>query len=627
MKSLLRLAAPLRGTALVLLLLGASSSFLPLPAWGQANPRPPEWMSYQGFLADANGASLGDPDPKNYDVIFRIYAAENGGDLLWAEQQTITVDQGHFSVLLGEGAPLGTRPPLSTLFKGPDASERHVEITVKGIGPGGTDAIILPRLRLLSSPYAFLAEQATKLVRSDTGADLLTSSDNTVTVAGSVTATSITATSFSGSGANLTGVAKPSDLADVAKLSGGNTFVGDQITDGHVRVGQLDIGGSAGYGKALILSGAPGGDNTDPLWLARYNVSSDSTELRINIGDNPGNGADRLVIGTTSGGNFNQTGTWTPQFTLDARGFLGIGTQNPGARLEVNGGIRARGGTPGALGVNNNGYAFSGNNGDNDSGMYSEADGQLNFYANASKTFSVVDQNRAVGYVEIYHPTDKSRTVRIYRGPGAVDPAGAAHLQNGLVLELRGPHNHTGSHGSVRRVMYNGDDNWDFESDRKLKKDIVEAESMLNRALQVTVRRYRWNDDDDGAKHKLGVIAQELQPLFPEMVGQFLDPNTGETNLTVSYGNFALIALKALQEFKTRHDTETAELKAQLAELQAQNQVQAERQAVQRQELDALHERLASLEKRLHPTADGSTTGQEAPILPVVNRTLAETTR
>ncbi len=627
MKSLLTLAAPLRVAALALLLLSASPSFLHLPALGQATPRPPEWMSYQGFLVDADGDSLGAPDPKNYDVIFRIYAAETGGDPLWAEQQTITVDQGHFSVLLGEGAPIGTRPPLSTLFKGPDASERHVEITVKGLGPGGTDATILPRLRLLSSPYAFLAEQATKLVRTDTGADLLTSSDNTVTATGSIAATgSITAASFSGSGADLTGVAKPSDLTGLARLSGGNTFIGDQTADGHLRLGGLGVGGTAGYGKALILSGAPGADNTDPLWLARYNVSSDSTELRINLGDNPGSAADRLVIGTTSGGDFNQTGTWTPQLTLDARGFLGIGTQNPGARLEVNGGIRARGGAPGPTGVSNNGYAFSGNGGDNDSGMFSEADGQLNFYANANKTFAVLNHitpSSNVGYVEIYHPTDKSRTVRIYRGPGAADPAGASHLQNGLVLELRGPHNHTGSHGAVRRVMYNGDDNWDFESDRKLKKDIVEAEPMLNRALQVAVRRYRWNDDGDEAKHKLGVIAQELQPLFPEMVGKFQDPDTGETNLTVSYGNFALIALKALQEFTTQHDAETTELKAQVAELQAQNQAQAERQAVQRQELDALHERLASLEKHLRQTAGGSA----APAALAADRVLAEATR
>jgi hypothetical protein len=84
---------------------------------------------------------------------------------------------------------------------------------------------------------------------------------------------------------------------------------------------------SPGYGKALILSGAPdvsgtwNNDNSDPLWLARYNVADNQTELRINVGDDPA-GGDALVIGTTSGAgaDFNQTGTWTPRVTIDSAG-------------------------------------------------------------------------------------------------------------------------------------------------------------------------------------------------------------------------------------------------------------------------------------------------------------------
>lgn len=50
--------------------------------------------------------------------------------------------------------------------------------------------------------------------------------------------------------------------------------------------------------------------------------------------------------------------------------------------IVANGGILARGGAPGGSGGSNNGYAFTGNNGDNDSGLFSTADGQVSLYTN-----------------------------------------------------------------------------------------------------------------------------------------------------------------------------------------------------------------------------------------------------
>jgi microcystin-dependent protein len=130
-----------------------------------ADSNPPERMTYQGYLVDANGVALGNSAPRNYDVIFRVYDDQNASasaNRLWTEQQTITVDRGYFNVLLGEGSQFGSepRPALSALFASATASERYLEITVKGIGSEGADVTIMPRLRLLSSPYAFLAKTA-----------------------------------------------------------------------------------------------------------------------------------------------------------------------------------------------------------------------------------------------------------------------------------------------------------------------------------------------------------------------------------------------------------------------------------------------------------------------------------
>lgn len=54
----------------------------------------------------------------------------------------------------------------------------------------------------------------------------------------------------------------------------------------------------------------------------------------------------------------------------------------------VNGGVLARGGAPGLNGVSKNGYAFTGNGGDKDSGLFSTADGKVALYANNTEILS-----------------------------------------------------------------------------------------------------------------------------------------------------------------------------------------------------------------------------------------------
>lgn len=138
---------------------------------------PIDSLPYQGFLADADGVGLGTPSPSNFDVVFRIYDAESAGTLVWSEQQTVTLDRGHFSVELGAGGPVQSepRPALSSIFRSPSASQRHVEATIKGIGPGGSDHVVLPRVRLLATPYAQVARHAltTRSLLSGTDASAL----------------------------------------------------------------------------------------------------------------------------------------------------------------------------------------------------------------------------------------------------------------------------------------------------------------------------------------------------------------------------------------------------------------------------------------------------------------------
>ena len=145
---------------------------------------PPQFMTYQGYLTDASGNALGSANtgPKNYDVVFRIWDSQTAGNELYAEQQTVTVAGGYFSVLLGEGSAYQSepQPPISSLFTNGTASQRYVEITVQGIGAGTPPAnvTIMPRLRLLSSPYSFLAGYAVTAAGLANGGNAVVSINN-----------------------------------------------------------------------------------------------------------------------------------------------------------------------------------------------------------------------------------------------------------------------------------------------------------------------------------------------------------------------------------------------------------------------------------------------------------------
>jgi hypothetical protein len=92
-----------------------------------------------------------------------------------------------------------------------------------------------------------------------------------------------------------------------------------------------------GPGKKLWFGG---NSNSDPEWIARYNVAGDASELRVNISDEPGP-ADRFVVGWT---NF-QNNVWNPVMHVNASGIVGIGatvTNEAGYKLFVEEGIRTR---------------------------------------------------------------------------------------------------------------------------------------------------------------------------------------------------------------------------------------------------------------------------------------------
>ncbi len=81
-------------------------------------------------------------------------------------------------------------------------------------------------------------------------------------------------------------------------------------------------------------------------------------------------------------------------------------------------------------------------------------------------------------------------------------------------------------------------------SDRRLKSTIRELGPMLSSVLQLKPKSYVFKDAPD-ADRSIGFIAQEVAELFPDLVQNVSD---GEEILGLNYGDFGVLAIKAIQE-------------------------------------------------------------------------------
>jgi hypothetical protein len=185
---------------------------------------PPDLLNYSGRLVTPDGIPLGaGPGPDSvasYRAEFRIYDAPVGGNLLWSESQSITVDGGQFSVIIGEGDAIDgePRPRLSAALAGPQT--RHLGITVRFL-ESELPVEMSPRQPLLNAPYALLSSTAEKLLDAS-GNPLLSADGGTLRVSVPLTTTQpIVSASLSGSASglsNLDASAINSGTLDAARL-------------------------------------------------------------------------------------------------------------------------------------------------------------------------------------------------------------------------------------------------------------------------------------------------------------------------------------------------------------------------------------------------------------------------
>ena len=644
-----------------------------------ADANPPERMTYQGYLVDGNGDPLGNSAPTNYDVVFRIYKAKQGGTAIWAEQHTVTVDKGYFSVLLGEGAASASGEPrnaLSTVFQGGDISDRFIGITVS---TGGNPIEIAPRLRLLTSPYAYTATQALK-ISDGSGNSNFYKDGSTLKLGAGATPT---LTLPESGGAILSGTM----IADLPSWGAGLQIDNGSLTTTigaanasyfHFTTGlptfyfntDVDVNGKIrSHGQDTIL----GPSNNTDTYLQVYDDSSDKIEARADQFVIQGDSnymstkftSDKVELHTdagsvfmnrplTVGGNITSNGSLSAS-GLNLSGWIGRTAHNNGGLVGSYSNIGSNDTKTNPIYVigssykpnddtlgNMYGIGYTHSNASfitgtaNGWGFYVASDGDARTFLNSTGGNSYIGRDGGslgIGTDSPSQRLDVNGNIKI-RG-GAIVGSGSTYLviedyttNNGCTIRP-----HANNYGSIGTSSLRWDDGYITElwaslqgSDRRIKRDInpVGKNEMLEMIDDMSFYQYRLRfpnaekmkrqgRDANGVFY--GIMAQELREIYPNVVksngeAALLDENeTDEDEIQKNrwyvekarLAELALGGIKDLYSILKEKDSEIEKLKSKVENFESEMAVLKARLANSTTQED----RIAKLEELVSKIGQG----------------------
>ncbi|MEM7370298.1 MAG: tail fiber domain-containing protein [Bacteroidota bacterium] len=126
------------------------------------------------------------------------------------------------------------------------------------------------------------------------------------------------------------------------------------------------------------------------------------------------------------------------------------------------------------------------------------------------------------------------------------------------------------SHGNNKGISWDGDTNWDSYSDGRMKTQIEAETNILPRLMQIGVKNYRWKDHLEAKTKRVGIIAQDVLPHFPSLVGEMKQKESDDVSLTLKHALFGILAVGGLQELKQQKDAEINQLTSSLSMLESE---------------------------------------------------------
>jgi hypothetical protein len=353
---------------------------------------------------------------------------------------------------------------------------------------------------------------------------------------------------------------------DAADRIGFYQFGGERLTiyNGNVGVGtstptaKLEVAGTAKIAASLSVGAAASATGSDSVALGIQSRASGvraiaigdsaraSAQESIAIGsDITVSGAGSLGIRLGAGGGRVTVPTAGVMAILE--GNLGVGTASPSAKLQVSGGalMPAIGNSasagiqfpsdPGGGGGDAAFIRYFVESGETTKlliGCTNDAADRIGFYQFGGERLTIYNGRVGIGTVTPGYPLDVHGGDLMIRN-GIL----RSGTRSNFVLALQGDRN---------LVLYdNGHAVWasgTHLSDVKFKKDIVPIKNSLDKIMALRGVCFSWKDESFGKGEQLGMVAQEVEEVIPQMV------TTVKDTKLVQYQGLVPVLIEAIKE-------------------------------------------------------------------------------
>jgi len=356
--------------------------------------------------------------------------------------------------------------------------------------------------------------------------------------------------SFIGGGYNNTASGNDATVAGgyISRASGDDATVGGGYENGASGGAATVAGGSLNVASTSFAKVGGGYNNTangnDATVCGGYGNTASGLGSFAAGGQAQALYDGDFVWADSSGGAF--TSTAVNQFAVRASGGVGINTATPGAALEVD-----------TTNHNGNEIRF---------GYYTGGAGNLI----AGPSYVGIATGDLTTRLAILQGNG-------YVGIGTTSPQAALHVRGADALQFTLQNSADNSswyfsddvndnlvfqpNTGVGAYIYRVDGSYHQNSDLRLKRDITALGGVLDRVLQLRPVSYHFRSAPEGTPLTLGLIAQEVEPLFPEVVGE----HGGMKSL--AYSELVPVTIRAVQELNQKVEDQKGELKQKETEI------------------------------------------------------------